>query len=79
MKFCYSSFVFFATRSPSFVIPAKQYLRLTQHLAQTYHVDISRNGIAWALMGQFSKIGYQIEALNIPDSKHCLVFLIELI
>jgi hypothetical protein len=26
----YSSFVFFATRSPSFVIPAKQYLRLTQ-------------------------------------------------
>ncbi len=30
-KFCYSSFVFFATRSPSFVIPAKQYLRLTQH------------------------------------------------
>ncbi len=31
-KFCYSSFVFFATRSPSFVIPAKQYLHLTQHL-----------------------------------------------
>ncbi len=30
-KDCYSSFVFFATRSPSFVIPAKQYLRLTQH------------------------------------------------
>ena len=30
-KFCYPSFVFFATRSPSFVIPAKQYLRLTQH------------------------------------------------
>ncbi len=30
-KFCYSSFVFFATRSPSFVIPAKQYLRLTEH------------------------------------------------
>jgi hypothetical protein len=27
----YSSFVFFATRSPSFVITAKQYLRLTQH------------------------------------------------
>ncbi len=27
----YSSFVFFATRSPSFVIPAKQYLRLIQH------------------------------------------------
>jgi hypothetical protein len=26
----FSSFVFFATRSPSFVIPAKQYLRLTQ-------------------------------------------------
>ncbi len=30
-KFCYSSFVFFATCSPSFVIPAKQNLRLTQH------------------------------------------------
>ncbi len=30
-KYCYSSFVFFATRSPSFIIPAKQYLRLTQH------------------------------------------------
>jgi hypothetical protein len=30
-KDCYSSFVFFATCSPSFVIPAKQYLRLTQH------------------------------------------------
>jgi hypothetical protein len=30
-KDCYSSFVFFATRSPSFVVPAKQYLRLTQH------------------------------------------------
>jgi hypothetical protein len=29
-KDCYSSFVFFATRSPSFVIPAKQYLCLTQ-------------------------------------------------
>ncbi len=29
-KDCYLSFVFFATRSPSFVIPAKQYLRLTQ-------------------------------------------------
>ncbi len=27
----YSSFVFFATCSPSFVITAKQYLRLTQH------------------------------------------------
>ncbi len=26
-----SSFVFFATHSPSFVISAKQYLRLTQH------------------------------------------------
>ena len=31
-KDCYSSFVFFASRSPSFVIPAKQYLRLTQHI-----------------------------------------------
>ncbi len=31
MKDCYSSFVFFATRSPSFVVPDKQYLRLTQH------------------------------------------------
>ncbi len=31
MKDCYSSFVFFATHSPSFVIPAKQYLHLTQH------------------------------------------------
>ncbi len=30
-KDCYSSFVFFATCSPSFVITAKQYLRLTQH------------------------------------------------
>ena len=30
-KFCYSSFVFLATRSPSFVISAKQYLRLIQH------------------------------------------------
>jgi hypothetical protein len=30
-KDCYSSFVFFATCSPSFVIPAKQYLHLTQH------------------------------------------------
>ena len=29
-KDCYLSFVFFATRSPSFVISAKQYLRLTQ-------------------------------------------------
>ncbi len=29
-KDCYLSFVFFATCSPSFVIPAKQYLRLTQ-------------------------------------------------
>ena len=30
-KFRYSSFVIPATRSPSFVIPAKQYLRFTQH------------------------------------------------
>ncbi len=30
-KFCYSSFIFFATCSPSFVIPAKQYLHLIQH------------------------------------------------
>jgi hypothetical protein len=30
-KDCYLSFVFFATCSPSFVISAKQYLRLTQH------------------------------------------------
>ncbi len=30
-KDCYSSFVFFATCSPIFVIPAKQYLHLTQH------------------------------------------------
>jgi hypothetical protein len=30
-KDCYLSFVFFATCSPSFVVPAKQYLRLTQH------------------------------------------------
>ncbi len=29
-KDCYSSFVFFAICSPSFVITAKQYLRLTQ-------------------------------------------------
>ncbi len=29
-KFCYSSFVFFDTRYASFVIPAKQYLRLTK-------------------------------------------------
>jgi hypothetical protein len=33
-KDCYLSLVFFATRSPSFVIPAKQYLRLTQHRQQ---------------------------------------------
>ncbi len=31
MKDRYSSFVFFTTCSPSFVITAKQYLRLTQH------------------------------------------------
>ena len=30
-KFRYSSFVIPATRSPSFVIPAKQYLHFTQH------------------------------------------------
>ncbi len=30
MKDRYSSFIFFATRSPSFVIPAIQYLRLTK-------------------------------------------------
>ncbi len=30
-KDCYLSFAFFATHSLSFVIPAKQYLRLTQH------------------------------------------------
>jgi hypothetical protein len=30
-KDCYSSFLFFATHSPIFVIPAKQYLCLTQH------------------------------------------------
>ncbi len=30
-KDCYSSFVFFATCSLIFVIPAKQYLHLTQH------------------------------------------------
>ncbi len=30
-KDCYSSFVFFATCSSSFIIPTKQYLRLTQH------------------------------------------------
>ncbi len=33
-KDCYSSFVFFATRSPSFVVPAKQYLHLTQQESQ---------------------------------------------
>ncbi len=31
MKDRYSSFVFFATCSPSFIIPAEQYLHLTQH------------------------------------------------
>ncbi len=30
-KDCYLSFIFFATCSPSFVIPTKQYLPLTQH------------------------------------------------
>ncbi len=30
-KDCYLSFIFSATCSPSFVVPAKQYLRLTQH------------------------------------------------
>jgi hypothetical protein len=38
-KFCYPSFVFFATRSPSFVIPAKQYLRLTQHIHANEEVN----------------------------------------
>ncbi len=35
-KDCYSSFVFFTTRSPRFVISAKQYLRLTQHTPVVY-------------------------------------------
>jgi hypothetical protein len=35
-KDCYLSFVFFATCSPSFVIPAKQYLRLTQHISSSF-------------------------------------------
>jgi hypothetical protein len=39
-KDCYSSFVFFATRSPSFVIPAKQYLHLTQHHYVMFEADI---------------------------------------
>ncbi len=37
-KDCYSSFVFFATCSPSFVIPAKQYLHLTQHWHTVVHM-----------------------------------------
>jgi hypothetical protein len=41
-KDCYSSFVFFAIRSPSFVITAKQYLRLTQHNGRT-DVEESRS------------------------------------
>jgi hypothetical protein len=41
-KDCYSSFVFFATCSPSFVIPAKQYLRLTQQ--ETWHQYVSSSG-----------------------------------
>ena len=49
------------------------------YLAQIYHVEISRNGMAWALIGQFSKMRYQIEALNIPDSKHCLFVMIGMI
>jgi hypothetical protein len=40
-KFRYSSFVFFATRSPSFVIPAKQYLRLTQQMLLNIHPNLS--------------------------------------
>jgi hypothetical protein len=37
----YSSFVFFATRSPSFVITAKQYLHLTQQrLVSFFHVEV---------------------------------------
>ncbi len=43
-KFCYPSFVFFATRSPSFIIPAKQYLRLTQQ-------TMSEDDFAWAPCG----------------------------
>jgi hypothetical protein len=43
MKDHYSSFVFFATHSPSFVIPAKQYLRLTQHSEDPY-TDVVSEG-----------------------------------
>jgi hypothetical protein len=53
--------------------------RYSFFLAQIYHGEISRKGIAWALIGQISKMRYQIEALNIPYSRHCLLFLIGLI
>jgi hypothetical protein len=44
----YLSFVFFATRSPSFVIPAKQYLHLTQHFEAT---DIVMQSAAMSIPG----------------------------
>ncbi len=43
MKDCYSSFVFFVTCSPSFVSPAKQYLRLTQQLPGSHNCFALRN------------------------------------
>jgi hypothetical protein len=46
-KFCYSSFVFFATRYPSFVIPAKQYLRLTQQAKTLVIGVIMRLNALW--------------------------------
>ena len=54
-KDCYSSFVFFATRSPSFVIPAKQYLHLTQQKARSLVTKmLTRNVVRSWFIGRWS-------------------------
>ncbi len=50
----YSSFIFFATHSPSFVIPAKQYLRLTHH-TPVVHL-CSQQCACWKKRYQLSKV-----------------------
>jgi hypothetical protein len=61
----YSSFVFFATLSPSFIIPAKQYLHLTQQKHDTlfqyirYNTIIKYHSLANVILKKVTNEWYQ--------------------
>ncbi len=70
----YSRFVFFATHSPSFVIPAKQYLRLTQHILSLQSLLVILSCLKSSLQSFWIKLQYM--HTNTPQSVVYLMYLV---